>query len=126
MILVRPVDERADLLAEHLVDLGARDVGVLDDVVQQRRRDGGVVELELGEDGRDLEGMGEVGVAGGALLVAVRLHGVDVGAIEQGLVGARVVLLDPLDELVLAHHGHATLRWRGRHRLAENRLRRHC
>ena len=39
------VDERADLRAEHLVDLGARDVGILDDVVQQRGRDGGVVEL---------------------------------------------------------------------------------
>ena len=98
------VDQRADLLAELLVDLGARDVGVLDHVVQQRRRDRGVVELELGQDGGDFEGMGEIGIARGALLVAVRLHGVDVGAVEQRLVGAGVVLLDPLDQLVLAHH----------------------
>ena len=53
--LGQAVDEGADLRAEHLVDLGARDVGVLDDVVQQRRRDGGVVELQLGEDRRDFE-----------------------------------------------------------------------
>jgi chorismate mutase len=39
------VDERADLLAEQLIDLGARRLGVLDRVVQERRRDGGVVEL---------------------------------------------------------------------------------
>ena len=102
--LGQAVDQVADLLAELLVDLGARDVGVLDHVVQQRRDDGGIVELELGQDGRDFEGMGEVGIAGGALLVAVRLHGVDVGAVEQRLVGAGVVFLDPLDQLVLAHH----------------------
>ena len=104
LILVRPSTRVADLLAELLVDLGARDVGVLDHVVQQGRGDGGVVELELGQDRRDFEGMGEEGIAGGALLVAVRLHGVDVGAVEQRLVGARVVLLDPLHQLVLAHH----------------------
>jgi len=28
-------------------------------------------------------------------------HGVDIGAIEQGLVGRRVVALDPLDQFVL-------------------------
>ena len=98
------LDQRADLLAELLVDLGARDVGVLDHVVQQRGGNGGVVELELGQDRRDLEGMGEVRIARGALLMAVRLHGVDVGAVEQRLVGAGVVFLDPLDKLVLAHH----------------------
>ena len=102
--LGQAVDEVADLLAELLVDLGAGDVGVLDHIVQQRRGDGRVVELELGQDGRDFEGMREVGIAGGALLVPMRLHGIDVGAVEQRLVGAGVVLLDPLDQLVLAHH----------------------
>ena len=64
-------------------------VGVLDGVVQQRRRDRGVVELEVGQDRGDLERMGEIRIAGGALLLAVRLHGVDVGAVEQLLVGVR-------------------------------------
>ena len=48
-----------------------------------------------------------------ALLVPVRLHGVDIGAIEQRLVGARVVLLDPLDKLVLAHHATPRGVWLG-------------
>ena len=79
-------------------------VGVLDGVVQQRRRDGGVVELEVGQDRRDFERMGEIGIAGGALLLAMRLHGVDIGAVEQLLVGVGIVAPDPLDQFVLPHH----------------------
>ena len=67
--------------------------GVLDRVVQQRRRDGGVVELQVGQDRGDFERMGEIGIARGALLLAMRLHGVDIGAVEQLLVGVRIVLL---------------------------------
>ena len=43
--LGQAVDERADLGAEQLVDLGARGVGVLDHVVQQRGGDRRIVEL---------------------------------------------------------------------------------
>ena len=89
--LGQAVDQRADLVAEQLVDLVARGVGVLDRVVQQRGDDRRVVELEVGQDRRDFERMGEIGIARGALLRAVRLHGVDIGAVEQGLVGVRVV-----------------------------------
>jgi hypothetical protein len=39
----------------------ARDVGVLDRL--QQRGGNGVVELELGQDRRDLEGMGEIRIA---------------------------------------------------------------
>ena len=91
--LGQAVDQRADLAAEQLVDLGARRRGVLDGVVQQRRDDGRVVELEVGQDRGDFERMREVGIAGGALLRAMRLHGVDVGAVEQVLVGVRIVAL---------------------------------
>ena len=98
------VDQRPDLLAELLVDLGPRNVGVLDHVVQQGRRNGGIVEPELGQDGGDFEGMGEVRITGQALLVPVRPHGIHVGTIEQRLIGARIVLLDPLHQLILAHH----------------------
>ncbi len=99
------LDQPADVLAEHLVDLGAGGVGVLDRVVQERHGDGGVVELEVGQDAGDFEGMGEIGIAIGALLRAMLLHGVDVGLVEQVLVGVRIVARDPLDQLVLAHHG---------------------
>ena len=44
--LGQALDQRADLVAEDLVDLGARRLGVLDGVVQERRDDGGIVELE--------------------------------------------------------------------------------
>ena len=91
--LGQALDQRADLVAEQLVDLGARRLGVLDRVVQQRRDDRGVVELEVGEDRRDFERMGEIGIARGARLRAMRLHGVDIGAVEQILVGVRIVAL---------------------------------
>ena len=107
--LGQAIDDGADLGAEQLVDLGAGRVGVLDGVVQQRHGDGGVVELEVGEDGGDFERMVEVRVARGALLRAVLLHGVDIGLVEQLLVGVRVVGLHPLDELVLTHHRGAAL-----------------
>ena len=87
--LGQALDQAADVVAEQPVDLGARGVGILDRVVQQRRRDGGVVELEVGEDRGDFERMGEIGVARGALLLAMGLHGIDIGAVEQVLVGLR-------------------------------------
>jgi hypothetical protein len=46
--------------------------------------------------------MGEIGIARGALLGAVRTDGVDVGAVQQALVRGGIVGLDALDELVLA------------------------
>ena len=85
--LGQPFDQVADVLAEQLVDLGARRLGVLDGVVQQRRRDRGIIELVIGEDRGDFERMGEIGIARGALLLAMGLHGIDIGAVEQALVG---------------------------------------
>ena len=101
--LVRPSTRSADFLAEQPIDLDAGGVGILDRVVQQRRGDGGVVELEIGEDRGDLQRMGEIRIAGSALLLAMRAHGVDVGAVEQVLVGRGIILLDPVDQLVLPH-----------------------
>ena len=86
--LGQAVDQAADLLAERLVDVLAGDGGVLDRVVQHGRDDGRVVDLELGQDRRDFERMREIGIARGALLAAMRLHGEHIGAVEQILVGA--------------------------------------
>ena len=55
--LVSPSTSCADVLAEQLVDLGARRVGILDRVVQQRGDDRRIVELEVGQDRGDLERM---------------------------------------------------------------------
>ena len=97
-------DQPADIIAEHLVDLGPRRVGILDGVVQQRGGDGRIVELEVGEDRRDFERMGEIRVAGGPLLLAMGFHGVDIGAVEQRLVGLGIVAAHPVDQVVLPHH----------------------
>ena len=105
--LGQALDQRADLVAENLVDLGAGRLGILDRVVQQRGDDGGVVELEVGQDRRDFERMREIGIAGGAGLRAMRLHGVDIGAVEQVLVGVGIVGPDALDQVVLPHHARA-------------------
>ncbi len=102
--LGQALDQDADVVAEQAFDFGAGGVGILDGVVQERRRDGGVVELELGENGGDLQRVGEIRIAGIAHLLAMRPHGIDVGAVEQVLVGRRIILLDPLDQIVLPHH----------------------
>ena len=116
-------DQRADLVPEHLVDFGAGSFGILDGVVQQRRNDGGIVELEVGEDCRHLERMGEVGVAGRPGLRAMGPHGVDVGAIQQILIGIRVVGPDALDQIILPHHARARRfrRLRAGHRYGRGR-----
>ena len=82
----------------------ARRGGVLDRVVQQRHRDRRLVEMHVGEDRGDFERMGEIGIAGGALLLAMLLHGIDIGLVEQRLVDVGLVALNALDELVLPHH----------------------
>ena len=83
----------------------ARGGGVLDRVVQQRDRDRRLVEMHVGQDRGDFERMREIGIAGGALLMAMLLHGIDIGLVEQRLVDVRLVALDALDKLVLTHHG---------------------
>ena len=102
--LGEPFHQGADLVAEDMIDFGAGGLGILDGVVQQCGHDGGVVELEVGEDRRDLERMREIGIAGGAGLGAMRLHGVDIGAVEQVFVGIRIIGPDALDQIVLPHH----------------------
>ena len=102
--LGQAVDQAADLLAEGLVDLLAGDGGVLDRVVQHGGDDGRIVDLELGQDRGDFERVRKVGIAGGALLAAVRLHREHIGAIEHVLVGAGIVAPDPFHQLVLPHH----------------------
>ena len=92
----------ADLFAEQLVDVGPADRTVLDHVVQQGRDDGRGVETVVGEDARHLDGVGEIGIAGRPLLRAVHAHGVDIGAVQQRLVGGRVVGPDLVDQFVLA------------------------
>ena len=67
---------------------------------KQAGDDRGQVELELGDDQRDGEWMGDVGLARLALLLGMHPRRVLVGAANQLDVGLRVVRLDPPDELL--------------------------
>ena len=107
------VDQIGDFLAEIFLDVVIGDQRVFDGVVQQRRDDGGHVELQVGEDGGHFQRMGEIGIARGAELLAMRGHGIDIGLVQQGLVGVGVIGLHPLDQVGLAHQPAAAPRRRG-------------
>ena len=89
-------NEAQDLLPELAADVVLRDGRVLDDVVQECRRDGGAVQPKLHQDLGDGAGMDEVRLAGGALLPAVRLFGVVVCAHQHLPLGAHIVVIDHL------------------------------
>ena len=90
-ILVRP-STSAPISAPNSWSISARVASVSSMVsCSSAAGDGGVVELQLGEDGGDFQRVGEIGIARGALLVAMRLHGIDIGAVEQILVRVRVI-----------------------------------
>ncbi len=95
------LDQLANLFAEQAIDVGPCGLGVLDDVVQKGRDDGRGVQPVVGQDARHLDGVGEIGIAGGPGLRAVHTHGVDVGAVQQRFVGAGIVGAHPIDQLVL-------------------------
>ena len=67
------VDDHRDLVTELALDVGQRDAGVLDGVVQQRRGDGDVVQAQLGDDLGHRDGVGDVGLAGLPVLAACAL-----------------------------------------------------
>ncbi len=78
------VHQLGHLGAELARDLGIGRAGVLDRVVQQRGDDGRVVELHLGQDRGDRDGMGEIGLARVAQLPLVHLRAVVVGPLGSG------------------------------------------
>ena len=90
-----PSTSRATSGAEQPLDLLGRRDGILDRVVEDRGGDRLVVEMEVGQDARDLDRVAEIGVADGALLGAVRLDREDIGAVEQRLVGIGIVARGP-------------------------------
>ncbi len=103
--LGQALDEPADVMAEKPVDLLSRRIGILDRVVQDRRDDRRIVELEIGQYRGDFERMREIRIARCALLRAMRLHRIDIGAVEQVFVDMRIIAPHSLDEFVLPHHG---------------------
>ncbi len=81
--LREPVDDVGDRTPELLLHVGDRELGVFDDVVEQPGGDGHRIELQLGEDLRDLDRVRDVRLARVAALAAVRLLAEAIGAHEQ-------------------------------------------
>ena len=84
------VDEHRDLVTEVAAQRLEAVGGVLDGVVQQRRGQRRRGHAELGEDRGDRERVGDVVVAGPALLALVGPLGDGVGPLDQGEVGLGV------------------------------------
>ena len=98
------IDQPGDILAEQLFNLVRGGERVLDGVVEDRRGDRLVVELQVGQDSRNLDRVAEIGVARGAQLRTVRLHREDVGTVDQPLIRIGIVGADLLDQLILSQH----------------------
>ena len=93
-----PVDELGDLVAEVLSQGVERVAAVLDGVVEQRRGERRRGHAQVGEDRGHRERMGDVRLAGPALLVAVQVRGHLVRPLDQPGVGLRVVLAQRAQE----------------------------
>jgi hypothetical protein len=88
------VDEVGDLGVEAVLDIGQAVLGVLGDVVEERRLDGDGVDAEVGQDLRRRDRVRDVGLAGGPLLAPMRVDRQVEGTIEVGEVGGRMMLGD--------------------------------
>ena len=96
--LGQPVDDPRDLVAEVLLDLGHRDVGVLHRVVQERGGDRGRVQMQVGEDRGHRDGMQDEVLAREPLLALVGHLGDRVRALDLLEVGLGVVTADGLQQ----------------------------
>jgi hypothetical protein len=88
------VDEFGDLVPEALADLRELVRGVLDHVVQERRLERRRIEVELGENQADLDGVLDEGLAGLADLALVSREREVIRVVEPGEVGVRIVRPD--------------------------------
>ena len=95
-----PVDQHRDLVAEVLAHHVERVLGVLDGVVQQRRRDRPGPDAEVGQDLRDRDRVADVRLTALAELPGVRLLRGGVRALDEGDVALRMVGAHGLDEAI--------------------------
>jgi hypothetical protein len=86
-----PVDQVGDIGAETLFDVGEVELGVLGDVMEQRRFHGRRVDAEVGHDLRGGDRVRDIRLAGGAELERVRLDGEVERPVELGEIRSRVV-----------------------------------
>ena len=98
------IDHPADVPAEPALEILVRDLGVLDDVVEEAASDGDDVELEVGEDPGHFERMVKVGLARQTNLALMRLGGHHVGRAEQVEIGVGLVRPDPVADRLEPNH----------------------
>ena len=102
--LRHPLDQGEHFVAEQVADLGRRGEGVFDGVVEQTRDDARLVELQLGEEAGDLEGMDEVRLARLAHLALMDLGAVDIRLLDEVEVCVGTILPDALEDVVQPDH----------------------
>ena len=98
------IDQPGNVGAEQPFDVLDRRQRILDRVVEQRGDDRFLIKLQLGHQPGHFDRMAEIGVAAGALLAAVLLHGVDIGPVQQHLVRIRIIGFYPFDKFILTQH----------------------
>jgi hypothetical protein len=94
------LDKVGDLFAELLTHLLDRRLGVLDDVVEERRGNGFLVELQAREDERHAVWVMDEVLARAPLLPLVGPRGEQEGASQQVAVDVRVVRRDLCEQLI--------------------------
>jgi len=72
--------------------------------VQDAGGDGFIVELQIGQDAGDFDGVREIRVTRGAQLAAMRLHRKHISAVQQILVRIGIIGFDAFDKFILAEH----------------------
>ena len=92
------VHQLGDLAPELALEIGLGGQGVLEHVVEETRRHRGDVHPEVDEEAGHLQGMGEIRLAGRALLALVGTLGVAVGALDHSQVRARLVFRNLVDQ----------------------------
>ena len=97
------VDEHRDLVAEHLLHLLVRVDRVLDDIVQERRADGRIVEVQLREDLGDVQRVDDVGLPRHARLPFMGLPREFIGAPDEVEVGLRRIRFHGVENHLDSH-----------------------
>ncbi len=87
-----------DLFPEKLLDVVVGIGRVLNDVVQDSGHEGLLVQFQLGKDQRDIQGMDDIGLAGTAHLVFVRVGGQAVRLLDQSHVLGGMIAADLADQ----------------------------
>ena len=97
------VDEHRDLVAEHLLHLVVRVNCVLDDIVQESRADGRIVEVQLREDLGDVQRVDDVRLPRHARLPGMGLSREFIGAPDEVEVGLRRIRFDSVEDVLDRH-----------------------